>query len=379
MYVRQLALHDFRNYATLQLDLPQGVVVFCGPNGAGKTNLLEAISLSSTGESLRAREVSELVRFEQEYAFVRTQFTSPARELRLEVGLSRAGQRQFKVNGVVRRRSDLIGLAPVVFFSAEDIVVLRGEPGSRRRLIDAELSALSHAYYQQLSRYRRTLEQRNRLLKDLRAGHGKRDALDPWDRAAARYGAQVMVERSHFLARLSTEAAAAHVRLTGGAQPFSVRYLPSFVLPEAQEASASETSETEFVVAYAQGLEDSFRARREIDIHVGATTCGPHRDDLELQLEGRPLRAFGSQGQQRAAALAVRLGLAAVAEHLTGERPVLLLDDVLSELDERSRAGVFAACQAAEQAIITACDMADLPPEAQAGQTVFEVRDGRIL
>src|SRR5574340_548880 len=128
MHLRQLALHDFRNYATLTLALHPGVVVFSGPNGAGKTNLLEAIYLSSVGESPRARELTDLLRFGQEYAFVSAQFAAPDRELRLEVGLSQAGQRQLKVNGAVRRRSDLIGLAPVVYFSADDIVVIKGEP-----------------------------------------------------------------------------------------------------------------------------------------------------------------------------------------------------------------------------------------------------------
>jgi len=377
MYLRELALHDFRNYAALQLSLPGGVVAFAGPNGAGKTNLLEAIYVSSVGESPRAGALTELVRFGQAHAHARAHFAAGARETRLEVGLSQAGQRQIKVNGVAKRRGELSGLAPVIYFSADDIVVLKGEPSGRRRLLDVELSALSQSYYLQLGRYRRTLEQRNRLLKDLRAGRGRRDALDPWDRAAARYGAQVMAERGRFVSRLREAAALAHTGLTGGGQPFSVRYAPSFVAAEEHDPKAWEKGGEEFVELLGQRLEACLGARREEDIAAGMTTSGPHRDDLEVLLGRRPIRAFGSQGQQRAAALAVRLGLAGVAEQVTGERPVLLLDDVLSELDAHYRAGVFAACRGVEQALITACDAEDLPREAR--EAVFEVRDGRIV
>ena len=379
MYVSQLSLHDFRNYATLNLSLPSGVVVFSGPNGAGKTNFLEAIYLSSTGESPRAREVADMVRFGQEYAFARTHFTRTDQSLRIEVGLSCAGQRQIKVNGAVRRRSDLIGLTPVIFFSADDITVIKGDPGGRRRLIDMELSAVSHSYYLYLGRYRRTLEQRNRLLKDIRAGRERRTALAPWDRAAARYGAQVMTERRFFSSRLSRLAAEAHSRLTEGNQTFMLEYRPSVVgIPE-QETSEGEKNEDQFVELVGQILEETLQTERETDIGAGVTTHGPHRDDFELLLDGKPVRTFGSQGQQRAVALAVRLGLAAVAEQLTGEQPVLLLDDVLSELDVTYREGVFAACGAAQQTFITASDMAYLPAAAAARGTVFEVRDGRIL
>jgi DNA replication and repair protein RecF len=400
MHLHQLVLRDFRNYEALQLTLHPGLVVFHGPNGAGKTNLLEAVHLTSTGESPRAREAAELVRFGQEHGFAGSRFTRAVGELKVDIGLARAGQRQVRVNGTVKRRADLIGLAPVVYFSADDIVVIKGEPSGRRRLLDTELSSLSRSYYAHLNRYRRALEQRNRLLKDLRSGQGRPGALDPWDRAAARYGARVMVERRDFLTELSAAAAEAHARLTGGAQSFLVQYRPSLASEARQTAEDTEKagpSQGEVVThrdqsvaptaqepdprveATARALEEALHAHRGADIGAGITLVGPHRDDFELLLGDRPVRAYGSQGQQRAGALALRLGLAAVAEKLTGERPVLLLDDVLSELDERYRAGVFEACRSAEQAMITSCDLADIPAEARAGSAVFEVGDGRIL
>ena len=379
MHLHHLALRDFRNYETLRLELGPGTVVFHGPNGAGKTNLLEAVHLSSTGESPRAREAAELVRVGQSHTFVSSQYAAGPEQLKLELGLAVTGQRQIKVNGLVRRRTDLIGLAPVVHFSADDIVTLRGEPSGRRRLLDTELSNLSHSYYSHLLRYRRTLEQRNRLLKDLRAGKGRTDDLAPWDRAAARYGARVMVERADFIAELNVASAHAQARLTGEAQEFAVEYRPSLGQSCAQEPGQSEKTANEYVEPLAQALEEALREHRGADLGAGLTTIGPHRDDFEVLLNARPVRSYGSQGQQRAAALSVRLGLAEVAQRLTGERPVLLLDDVLSELDERYRAGVFAACAATDQAIITCCDPADVPAEARARSAVFEVCDGRIV
>ncbi len=379
MYLHQLSLRDFRNYETLRLELGPGIVVFHGPNGAGKTNLLEAVHLSSTGESPRARDAAELVRLGHSHAFVSSHYATDEAQLKLELGLAVTGQRQIKVNGIVRRRADLIGLAPVIYFSADDIVTLKGERSGRRRLLDTELSNLSHSYYSHLLRYRRTLEQRNRLLKDLRAGRGTTDALAPWDRAAARYGARVVVERADFIAELNVASAHAHARLTGGAQEFAVEYRSSFGQSCVQEPEQNGKTADEYVEQLAHALEEALREHRGTDLGAGMTTIGPHRDDFEVLLDTRPVRAYGSQGQQRAAALAVRLGLAAVAERLTGERPVLLLDDVLSELDERYRAGVFAACETAEQAIITCCDPADVPAEERARSAVFEVHDGRIV
>ncbi len=379
MYLRRLEVRNFRNYSSQEVNLSLGLVVFYGPNGAGKTNLLEAISLTAVGESPRAREASEMVRLEEEYAFVRAHYQTSIGEVRTEVGLARAGQKQIKVNGVVRRRADLIGLTPVVYFSADDIMVLRGEPSGRRRLLDTEISALSRPYYSDLSRYRRTLEQRNRLLKDLRSGRGRLDTLDPWDRAAARYGARVMAQRWEMTDALGEEAAVAHTRLTGDGQALRVMYRPSIAPPDTQLPPESGKSQEELVEIMAQALEADLRSHRQADLGAGATTLGPHRDDFEVLLNERPLRTFGSQGQQRAGALAVRLGLAALAEKLTEERPVLLLDDVLSELDVRYREGVFTACRAAEQALITSSDLADVPEAARELSAVFEVSHGRLV
>ena len=226
MQLDHVDLIDFRNYERLSLDLPVGVVVVHGPNGAGKTSLLEAVCVAASGDSPRARTTEEMVRSGAEHAFVRGEFITGSRKTRLEIGLARAGQRQIKIEGVVRRRDDLIGLAPVVLFWAEDIEMVRGEPAGRRRLIDRELSLISSPYWHHLSRYRRALEQRNKLLKFIREGREREDALAPWDRALARHGARIIVERSAFIAALAPRVLAAHDVLTGAQQTLAISYCP---------------------------------------------------------------------------------------------------------------------------------------------------------
>jgi DNA replication and repair protein RecF len=379
MYVRSLEVRDFRNYQRLEVEFAPGMVVIHGPNGVGKTNLLESICLAASGESPRAREIQETIRCGREYAFVRAELRGGGRELRLEVGLARSGQSQIKINGVVKRRVDLAGLAPVVYFSADDLGVIKGDAAARRQLLDRELSAVSRSYYHHLLRYRRSLEQRNRLLKELRAGRGRPDALGAWDRALARYGASLVLERTLFVSALAPQAARAHALLVGGTEEFVIRYRPSVACFRGQEPTAAREDRARMVGNMANRLEAVMREQREMDISRGATGSGPHRDDLELLLRGAPVRAFGSQGEQRACAVAIRLGLAALLGGLAGGSPVLLLDDVLSELDARYRAGVFRACAQAEQVVITCCDLADIPDGTRSAALVFEVRDGWLV
>lgn len=378
MHMRRVELRDFRNYGRLGLDLAEGITVLCGPNGAGKSNLLEGICVAASGESPRTRATEEIVRLGCEHGFAGTRVGRGGEEVRLEVGLARNGRRQIKVNGVERRRADLIGVAPVVYFSAADIEVVKGEPAGRRRLLDTALCDLSRGYYFHLLRYRRAVAQRNRVLRELRSGRGEGSFLSPWDRAAARYGARVMVDRRALVGRLSAESGAAHARLVGETERFVMEYRPSVDFASGQREAAAEEEPTRLVEEVASALEEALRRDRTGDMERGATRLGPHRDDLELLLGGQPVRAFGSQGEQRSCGVAIRLGLATVAEEMTGERPLLALDDVLSELDARARAGVFQACAGAEQVLITCCDAGEIPEAARAEATVHEVEDGRV-
>jgi len=378
MYLARLEMRDFRNYRHLVLSLPAGVVVLHGPNGAGKTNLLEAIGVAATGESPRARTTEELVRSGGEYAFVRGDFVGSEGSARIEMGLATTGQRRIKIAGVVRRRVDLIGVAPVVLFWVEDIEMVRGEPSGRRRLLDRELSAVRRPYYDHLTRYRRAVEQRNRLLKSVREGRASAESLDPWDRAAARHGARVMLERSEFISSLAPEAERSHEVLAAGGRRLGVEYRPSVAMPDAQSVGADGKERAARVEEIVGNLTKALTEQRSVDIQYGTTVCGPHRDEVELTLDGRPIRVFGSQGEQRSCALAIRLGLAAVVRRMTGQAPLLLLDDVLSELDERHRRGVFEGC-ASEQVIVTCCDLEDIPAEVRRAGAVLEIQEGNVV
>ena len=378
MYLARLEMRDFRNYRHLVLSLPAGVVVLHGPNGAGKTNLLEAIGVAATGESPRARTSEELVRSGGEYAFVRGDFVGSEGSARIEMGLATTGQRRIKIAGVVRRRVDLIGVAPVVLFWVEDIEMVRGEPSGRRRLLDRELSAVRRPYYDHLTRYRRAVEQRNRLLKSVREGRASAESLDPWDRAAARHGARVMLERSEFISSLAPEAERSHEVLAAGGRRLGVEYRPSVAMPDAQSVGADGKERAARVEEIVGNLTKALTEQRSVDIQYGTTVCGPHRDEVELTLDGRPIRVFGSQGEQRSCALAIRLGLAAVVRRMTGQAPLLLLDDVLSELDERHRRGVFEGC-ASEQVIVTCCDLEDIPAEVRRAGAVLEIQEGNVV
>ncbi len=379
MHLSQLEVREFRNYERQSLELTAGVVVFHGPNGSGKTSLLEAICVAALGDSPRARVTEELVRLGSEHAFLRGSFVGGQGANILEIGLARTGARQIKINGAVKKRLDLVGLAPVILFWAEDIETVRGDPSGRRRLLDRELGGISRPYAYHLARYRRAVEQRNRLLKLVRERKAKREALDPWDRATARHGAQVMIGRSDLISALSPEVTRAYEELTGGQVSLILTYRPSVDMEARQSRQETEKDQAVLEEKTTNLLLSSLEKQRENDIVYGTTGIGPHRDDLELALNGRPVRAFGSQGEQRSCAVAIRIGLQRVVRQRTGEKPLLLLDDVLSELDERHRKGVFAACAESEQVIVTCCDREDIPKEVREGGQVFEIVEGKVV
>jgi DNA replication and repair protein RecF len=378
MHLSRLELRELRNYRRLALELPAGVVVLHGPNGAGKTNILEAVCVAGAGDSPRARTIDELVRHGSQYGFIRAEFAKDERRRRVEVGLATTGRRQIRIDGVARRRADLIGVAPVLLFCSTDIEVLRGEPSGRRRLIDRELSSMRRPYYDHLTRYRRAIEQRNKLLKGLRDRRSTEEALAPWENAASRHGAHVMLHRSEFISLLGPEAERAHAAVTEGRRQLHITYSPSVAIPSGQSSGPGGKDDARLVEDLTRSLAAALKERRNLDRQYGATTVGPHRDDIELTLDGNAVRKFASQGEQRSCAVAVRMGLAAVVNAATGESPVLLLDDVLSELDERHRRGVFAASEA-EQVIVTCCDERDIPTEVLADSCMFAVEAGEVI
>jgi DNA replication and repair protein RecF len=332
-----LTLDEFRNYAHARLELPDGLIAVFGPNAHGKTNLLEAIHLLGTGRLLRGRRDVDAVRQGAPRARVEGALRGSGATLAVEI---RAGVRKHAMfNGAsLPRTSDLMGRMPCVAFTSSDLSIVRGEPGDRRSFLDAELSQVRPAYLHHLTVYKRALEQRNALLRLARETPQPLDLFEAWEGELAEHGGQIRAIRRESMASLADRATAIQARV-GSGERLRLEY------------GRSDEAGTD------ADLAEALARRRDRDIAAGWTSVGPHRDDFTVWLEDRDARMFGSQGQQRTACIALKLG----ALHLVGEAmavpPVLLLDDVFSELDPRRREALIEiAGELAGQTILTCTD-----------------------
>jgi DNA replication and repair protein RecF len=397
MHIEQLSLRDFRNYRHLDIALPRGLLLFVGGNAQGKSNLLEAIYLLATTRSVRANSEGELVNREasrEAPAVARLVGTARRQDgsVQVEVAIMTHAtgeqpatgrlptSRRLRVNGVVRRASETVGQMTAVLFTTHDIDLVGGAPSLRRRYLDITLSLVDPAYLRALQRYGKTVLQRNALLRRIQEGAAGLDQLSFWDEEMAGHGAYITGSRGREVSSLSLLAREAHRALSGGEEELSLTYQPQLSRAwDGQRVAAASTDEL------AAALLQALTSGRQRDVAAGVSLTGPHRDDLLFLLNGAPAAAFASRGQQRTAALALRLAEARFLLDRSGEHPVLLLDDVLSELDERRRAGVLAAASEFEQVLITSVD-ADRFKRASpsggraslAGATLYRVVAGRV-
>ena len=381
MIVDRLELADFRNIAGLTWSPSPGLNLILGRNAQGKTSLLEAVYVLAATKSHRTHKDTEWVRFGASACRVvaRVMKGDPPDPIDLDMAVAAAGgasdgeRKRVRIDhAAVPRTVDLLGHLVAVLFSSTDIDIVRGEPGERRRYMDFAIAQTSPRYALALGAFRRTLEQRNRLLKDLRRGGGGADSLEAWDAALVTHGARLIERRRHFLDRLAPHAARVHAELTDGAETLVVGYRPSVAVPE---GAPSESIAEAFLAA----LERLGREERQ----RGTTLCGPQRDDIVLSVGADPasavdVRTYGSQGQQRTAALSLRLAERAAAEAETGETPVVLLDDVLSDLDEYRRSKVLELSLRSGQAMLTATDTQALPPGAVASAARWRMQAGEL-
>jgi DNA replication and repair protein RecF len=388
VYLRRLLLWNFRNYAELDLALASGRLLFLGDNAQGKSNLLEAVYLLAAGRSVRATADSEMIGWggeaaPQPVARVAAEVERAAGALHLEVAIvgaapagaqaARAGKR-FRVNGVPRRLVDLIGQLKAVLFTASDIEIVLGAPAERRRFLDAMLSQQDARYHAASQRYARVLQQRNALLRRLKEGLAAPEELTFWDDSLAREGGVVLAARCRAAARLADLAAAAHARLSGRAdESLALEYQPRLG-DEWRGLLDSRASAEEARSVLAAAL----LGHRRREAAAGASLVGPHRDDLAVSINGQAAAAFASRAQARTAALALRLAEARLLEDATGDPPVVLLDDIASELDERRRRSVMEGIAPFQQVWFTASDAATLPPGFAADGGAYRVEAGRI-
>ncbi|MHB8573466.1 MAG: DNA replication/repair protein RecF [Candidatus Dormibacteria bacterium] len=365
MRVRRLALQQFRNYGDTGIDLDPGLNVFVGGNGEGKTNLLEAVYTAVLGRSPRVLRDSDLVQHGQSRARVRLEIEHGQRgegSLDWQLTIADGVRRTRGVNGKAAAGSDFAGWLRVVMFGPDDLQLIKGSGEARRRLMNVALAQAVPAYAARLNRVQRALEQRNRLLRMVRAGESPESALDEWDLVLTDEGAWLMAERERWITRLAEPSRAAYAELSQGRERLSIGYLPGHGI---EEVSAG---------ALARRLRES----RPDDIQRGQTQLGPHRDDLGLLLDGRPARSFASQGQQRSVAIAVKIAERRVQEEDAREAPVLLLDDVLSELDPSRQAGLLSALAGDGQALVTTSQEAEARDFTATRGTTFRVVAGTV-
>ena len=374
MFLSNVSLFDFRNYPELDLALERSATVFTGGNAQGKTNLLEAVALTALARSPRTQQASELVRFGQAAARVTcTVQTDRGRdELETRITVTPAGPgtrtlKRFSFNGSSRQSGEMTGLLRVVLFWPDDLQLIKGSGEGRRRFLNTLLAQIDGAHARELSRYSHLLEQRNALLRAVRDGRQAPGDLDFWTAGLADSGAAIMVERQKRLLELQPVAAAFHRELTDDRERLDLRYRPGGVrIGEAP------------VELVAEQLRAAMRESRDEEIARGQTAVGPQRDDVEVWLDDHEARLFASQGQQRTAVLSLKLAELHYLAEVTGEQPVLLLDDVMSELDPARRERLLAALQPGPQALITAADLNDLPRSILERAAVFKVERGSI-
>ncbi len=313
MIIKSLELQDYRNYDTLNLAFDRGTNILYGDNAQGKTNILEAIYVSATTKSHKGSKDRDIVNFHKEEAHIRTFLEKDGVETRVDMHLRKSKSKGIAIDGQkIKKAADLLGICNVVFFSPEDLGIIKDGPAERRRFVDMELCQLDSFYLYNLNHYNKIVNQRNKLLKDLYFNPDLRDTLNIWDSQLVSFGSKVIERRRLFAEQLNEIIYDIHKRLSGDREEISVRYEPDVEIEE---------------------FEKKLQCSQEKDIKLKQTTVGPHRDDFSFLIEDVDIRKFGSQGQQRTAALSLKLSEIELVKKRTKDTPILLLDDVLSELD----------------------------------------------
>ncbi len=343
MYIESLSLYNFRNYDKYKVDFSDKLNIISGKNGVGKTNILEAIYFSAFSKSFKTNKDKEMIKYDNELLKTNIVYQKNGMRQEIEIGLLALGKKQIKVNGgIITNLSELIGRLNVVFFAPEDLKIITSSPTERRRFIDREISQIYASYYDNLIKYNKVLSQRNNQLKNTSKQSPKLDLIKLWDDGLVEYGVKVIEKRLEFLKKLESYANDIHSELSSNVESLNIEYNSNIPL--------------------GKHLEDSYRVvlNKSIqnDINYGYTTRGIHKDDFTTLVNSLPVKVFGSQGQKRTAALAIKLSQVSVIEDIIGSRPILLLDDVSSELDA-SRRNVLLDIVKDSQCIITTTDIKD--------------------
>jgi len=366
MIVKEIELNDFRNYSSLAARFGEGANVVAGLNAQGKTNLIEAIYYLAAGRSFRPAGDRELISFGRESASIRAGIVSGGREQTLEARLFCGRRRELYANGVkLKKATELTGRLAAVMFGPDDLDMIKGGAAVRRKLMDNCLSQLRPAYHAALLEYGRLYENKARILRDFREKPSLLELLDDFDLRLAQQSARLICYRSAFAAGLSRRAAGIHNDFSGGRESLSVRYRTV----GAMEATGKTPEQI------LPGLIEHQREHRQAELRSGLCLSGAHKDDLEIEINGAPARKFASQGQARTASVSIKLAERDVHYEDRGEYPVLLLDDVLSELDAERQGFVLGRIRAG-QVFITCCD--ESAALAAPGATALRIESGKL-
>ena len=355
MYIESVQLKNFRNYESLELDLSPGTNIFYGNNAQGKTNILEAIYLCGTTKSHKGSKDKDMIRFGEDEAHIRMMVNRDELSYKIDMHLRKNKAKGVAINGLpIKKASELFGVVNLVFFSPEDLNIIKNGPGERRRFLDLELCQLDKIYLTDLASYNHIVNQRNKLLKDIYVQPSLKSTLEIWNMQMAEYGRRIIEKRREFIRELNETVRKIHYNLTGGLEELEVIYEPS---------------------SEAEGLESAISSNRERDMRMKLTSVGPHRDDLCVMANGIDIRRYGSQGQQRTAALSLKLSEIYIVKSKIKDTPILLLDDVLSELDS-SRQNYLLDSISDIQTLITCTGLDDFISHQFRINRVFQVVQG---
>jgi DNA replication and repair protein RecF len=354
MYVKYLRLKNYRNYDELYIELNSKVNVFIGDNAQGKTNILESIYFCSIGKSHRTNKDKELIRWDQREASISVHVAKERLDKRIDITIPREGKKTMSINSIkMSKVSDLIGILNVVMFSPEDLKIVKESPSHRRRFMDIELCKLNKKYYYNLVQYNKVLEERNSALKKWRQMNS--DILDIYDEQIAGYGSYIISERQKFIEMLNEKGKGIHRDITSGREEISFKY---------ETCGAGD-------------IRKSLLENRERDFERKTTSVGPHRDDFDISINGIDTRSYGSQGQQRTSVLTIKFATIEIIREMTGEYPVLLLDDVLSELDINRQKYILNSINSI-QTIITCTGISDIKEYLEEGAAIYMVSVGSV-
>lgn len=357
MIVKRVELSNFRNYELLKLDLDKKTNILYGKNAQGKTNVLESIYVCSTTKSHRSNKDAELIKLDSDEAHIKLYIEKNNREQRIDIHLRRNKTKGIAINGIpIKKASELFGVFNVVIFSPEDLDIIKKGPAERRKFIDMELCQLDKIYVYNLTNYNKIVIQRNKLLKDINFRPELKQTLEVWDYQLAEYGSKIIERRQKFIKEINNIMKPIHRELTGGVEDINIVYNKN---------------------CEAEDLLKTLEENRERDIKYKSTSAGPHKDDILFFHEDKNIRIYGSQGQQRTVALSLKLAEIELVKKLINDLPVLLLDDVLSELDSDRQNHLLKSLDNI-QTVITCTGLDEFIENRFKINKVFQVTEGNV-